>query len=446
MREQRQPKGKLKLFTCGIALFGLLGCGPSQGEATRGAKDKPAAEELRLATHPGYVTPPGMRQECLGRLVFDVRPNMQWGINPPQGVVSSLFGFTDDMHGGHDAVHIGHLQMVVSAPAGIAELQDSLDSMGKKKGNAIYEYEQMIETDKRRIKGLSEVLEDPRKNVNNEDTSHWGESIERIKNDIKDMEASIANIQKNWHPIDLGIPNSKGYAAGPDLYAFLYHDGHLYKFLSASTDDASYEEREREFHDVLKRFQFRKPYEIPKQPGLCVPNGFLPDDGRTSFHTEVSIRYADRPGVIYTLNTGVVGEQGNPGPEATLFNATTRAASGIVAGYGARVQKSIGPRSTTIGALPADQGGISLNVADPGKPAVLNYSVYTGYGGWKGSHVLPYITVDMRSFTREQERTLKTNPPSFEESLTRLQGLLKSIRLRPTDPVMPELQSANLRN
>jgi hypothetical protein len=65
--------------------------------------------------------------------------------------------------------------------------------------------------------------------------------------------------------------------------------------------------------------------------------------------------------------------------------------------------------------------------------------VYTGYGGWGGSAVLPAIVVDMRSFTKEQERALKKNPPPLDESLQRLDALLKSIRLRPTTPPMPEL-------
>jgi len=109
--------------------------------------------------------------------------------------------------------------------------------------------------------------------------------------------------------------------------------------------------------------------------------------------------------------------------------------------YGVKVNKSFGPRPAHIGALSADQGGISLNVADPGKPPVYNYSVYTGYAGWPNSQVLPYITVDMRSFTRQQDKSLKADPPPFDESLARLDKLLKSIRLRPTQPAMPEIQN-----
>jgi hypothetical protein len=81
-----------------------------------------------------------------------------------------------------------------------------------------------------------------------------------------------------------------------------------------------------------------------------------------------------------------------------------------------------------------------MNVADPGKPPVHSYSAYTGYLGWNHSRVLPAITVNLCSSTKEQERT-KAGPLSFEESLARLDALLKGIRLRPTEPVMPELSA-----
>jgi hypothetical protein len=162
------------------------------------------------------------------------------------------------------------------------------------------------------------------------------------------------------------------------------------------------------------------------------------------FDVKLSLRYADRPNVLYTIGTGIVGTDYQPVSEPTALMAATRANIGRDPGpeneeAARRLLKRIEAHDVMIGALPAQQGGIAVNTADPGKPVTPNYSVYTGYGGWKGSQVLPFITVEMRSFTREQERTFKTDPPPFEESLQRLDALLKSIRLRPTEPPMPEL-------
>ena len=194
----RQPR-KLAALACSITLIGLLGCGPSgaQDEAAQPKqRPKPSADALRAATHPGYTTPAGTRQECLGRLVFDVQREMQWGINAPGLSSGDRFRFTNDMHGGHDAVHVANLQIVVSAPAKRTDIDRMLASEAGGKGTAIREYRTMIETKKGRIEDLSAVLKDPSKNVNNEDTSNWGASIERIKKEVTDIETSIADIEK----------------------------------------------------------------------------------------------------------------------------------------------------------------------------------------------------------------------------------------------------------
>jgi hypothetical protein len=67
-----------------------------------------------------------------------------------------------------------------------------------------------------------------------------------------------------------------------------------------------------------------------------------------------------------------------------MIQATARASTGILAGAIAagRTVKTLGPRAVKIGALPAWQGGIAMNMADPGKPPVVSYSIYTGAGGW----------------------------------------------------------------
>ena len=203
--------------------------------------------------------------------------------------------------------------------------------------------------------------------------------------------------------------------------------------------EAPFEIRKVAFLDMLKRFQTRALYQVPKEPGICIPYGFIPDDGTGHFRTEVSFRYKDRPGVIYSMGTSVVGERNYLG-ESAMLTATARSAGALGSGLvGGRDAKAVGPHQVKIGVLDAWQGGVSLNVADRGKPPVRSYSVYTAYDGHAHSRVLPSIRVNLLSFTREQEDTLKIDPPPLEESLQRLDTLLKSIRLRPSLPEMPEL-------
>lgn len=266
-----------------------------------------------------------------------------------------------------------------------------------------------------------------------------------MKKEISDDQTSIERIEADWQSLDLGLPDSLGYAAGPTLYAFLLRDGRAYRFMSTGgAHEAPFAERKMAFMDMLQRFRVRQLYEIPTELGLCIPYGFIPDDGRGHFRMEVSWRYTDRPGVLYTIGTAVVGERGLPHGESPVLQATARAGASVLSGglMAGRQVRSVGPRPVKMGALTAYQGGFSVNVADEGQRPVFSYNVYTGYGGWMHSRVLPAITVNLRSFTPEQDRSLKVNPPPFDESLQRLDAVLQSIRLRPTDQPMPEMLEA----
>lgn len=421
----------------------LLGCGPSKAEREAQAPQAapPSAEELQKAAHPAYTPPPNTRQECLGRLSFDAPGTMEWGISKPNSWSGDRFRFTEHMHGPEDYVLLGNVQIVVSAPATWDHIVSMQRGEAAGKNIAIREYQRGIESDERRRIDLEAVLKDPSLKINNEDMSGYPAAIERIKNEILETKSRIARLETDWHPLELGLPKALGYAAGSTLYAFLLRDGRAFQFMATGGEGAPpFEERKAAFLSMLRQFRPRALYEVPKEPGICIPYGFIPDDGTGHFRTEVSFRYKDRPGVIYSLGTAVVGEMNYLG-ESPMLAATARSAGTLGSGLvGGREAKAIGPHTVKIGALDAWQGGVSLNVADRDKPPVRSYSVYTGYNGYAHSRVLPAIRVNMRSFTKEQESSLKADPPPLDESLQRLDSLLKSIRLRPTNPKMPELQ------
>jgi hypothetical protein len=417
----------------------LAACGPAdaQHEASAPEPTAPSAEQLRLATHPGYATPPGVRQECLGRLVLDTPRDIEWGLSRPGLWSGDHFRFTETMHGDDEHVDIGNIGVVVLAPAKWSDIERMQSGTNAEKSIAIREYRNEIKGREGTIERLSAIVEDPSLNINNNDISKYPASIERQKKEIAEIESHIAGLQSDYHPIDLGLPQSLGYAAGPTLYAFILRDGRAYQFMSTGGDHApSFEVRQAAFFDFLKRFRTRALYEIPKEPGICFPYGFVADDGTSHSGTVVSFRFKDRPGVIYTFGAQVAGELGFEG-EAALVQATSTATAGRM-GIG-RDPKTLGPRQFKIGALPGWQGGFSLNIAPEGKPEVRSYELYAGTEGHPHSRALPAIRLVMRSFTREQERSLKSDPPPIGESSKRFDALVDSIRLRPTDPVMPEL-------
>ena len=427
----------------------LTACQPSSAQRDdieAEAPPHPTAAHKAEALHAGHRSAPGSRQECLGRLVWDVAaPGMEWGVMAPGARSGDRFRFTEYLHGGHDLVTAANIQMVVLQPARFSDLERMLDEVDAEKGIAIHTYKKRNEIAKRRIAGLEEVLQDPSLNTSNDDLTRYPTSIAELRQRIQDDQTSIERIEADWQPLDLGLPDSLGYAAGPTLYAFLLRDGRAYRFMSTGgAHEAPFAERKKAFMDMLQRFRVRQLYEIPTELGLCIPYGFIPDDGRGHFRMEVSWRYTDRPGVLYTIGTAVVGERGLPHGESPVLQATARAGASLLSGglMAGRQVRSVGPRPVKIGALSAYQGGFSVNVAEPDQRPVFSYNVYTGYGGWMHSRVLPAITVNLRSFTPEQDRSLKSNPPPFDESLQRLDAVLQSIRLRPTDQPMPEMLEA----
>lgn len=421
----------------------LVGCQPSSARDEQRPRPTPEPEQLRQALYEGYVTPPGVKQECLGRLVFDAPRDMQWGVGPLR-FPWVRYGFNERMHGGHDDLWISGTQVLVLVESKQSDLRILVREVEAEKSIAIREYRARATTARRMMERSKSQLADPESGFTEEEKASIRKAVATDEQELAEIDKNIGLIEKSWHPMDLGLPDALGYQAGPDLHAFLLRNGRVYKFLRASGEgDPPFDQRKREFLELVQRFQPRKLHEIPTVRGICVPFGFIPDDGTLPARIEVSLRSLEHPGVIYTIGSKVVGEQGVNGSEPALLKAIGRAGgAGFALGLGREV-KAIGPGKALIGALPAQQGGIAMNVADEGQPVVHGYSVYTGYGGWGHSRVLPALTVDMRSFTKKQEPELvNRNPPPLKEAMARYEALLKSIRLRPTQPPMPELAAA----
>ncbi|MEF9402118.1 MULTISPECIES: hypothetical protein [Ralstonia solanacearum species complex] len=143
--------------------------------------------------------------------------------------------------------------------------------------------------------------------------------------------------------------------------------------------------------------------------------------------------------MIYKLNFAAV-PAGTPSA-TTLLNATGRSMAGLVGNSpeGMKVTQRLGPRPVKIGALTSEQGGVVVQAQRSGKPPREGYHAYAGNAGWSGSQILPTIEVVMESASREAYPKLNADAPPYAEARPRFDALLKSIRLRPTMPPMPEL-------
>ena len=437
----------------------LVGCGRAQeaADAADAANRMPIidAATLQEGVNPGYVTPPGVRQECIGRQAFDAPWDMEWGTYR-QEWEDMRSGFSYALQSGSETLYIGDLKIHVSrddrraTPEDTPErsakqyLDDWIDSIKLGDAAAIKRYTKENESLRGSIKGLQNLKRTIR---DKQKTQSIDAEINDYRKEIADNERTIVDIKEDKPELDMGMPDARGWNAD----AIVLRNGYAYQFSMSGRGVLTGKETKQElaalrarnraaFIKAVQHFRYRNLYEIPKERGICVPYGFWPDDGTSTYHTNATMRWADRPNVLYHIDTGTVTERGSE---------TTLSAASAVAGMGLgsilqdeaikRVKKRIGPRRAMIGGLGSEQGGAVLNVADDGKPPVDNYVVYTGYGGYGSSQVLPFVIVEMRSYTQEQEPQLKQNPPPFDESMQRLELFLKGVRMRPTDVPMPEL-------
>ncbi|MDE2400036.1 MAG: hypothetical protein KGL90_00015 [Burkholderiales bacterium] len=426
----------------------LIACQPSKADDKARTVPRPSKQDLEQALNASYIPKATSKQECLGRLTFNVDGAFKWALsantNTPKDqmpTVSREIRSTDETLDYDEFVYA-----LIFPGATQAQLDEDYQNAIEK---LIYLKQDLAKDIELREEILQDLIhEDPSKRDPNISQEKHDQYIVERKQEIAEKKAELATFGSATHPMDFGMPDRKGYAQGRYLQGYLLSQGVYYRFVMGdnSNDHRTNAEREAWFSDFMKRFQPRKLYEIPKERGVCFPYGFIPDDGTKPFHTAAGIRFDDRPNVLYVINTQVVGERPVTN---TLFEATSRASVGLMPGFANEevakvIKKRVGPHRAFIGELASEQGGAAVRLTE-GKRQFDNYSVYTGYMGWMGSQVLPFIAVDMRSFTRAQTarseiERLKTDPPPFEESKGRLDALLKSVRLRPTTPTMPELQ------
>lgn len=439
----------MKIFTLMMIVVMVSGCDFARGTNSqnaakvKGTKVLPTDEEMKRGVSASYRSPPGMLQECLGRLIFDVSKPVVWPTYASRDSDRWLYSFfSQEVFDPGDGIRLGDVKIGVLSPITDATLEEIRFVMPEPK-----------------IVRLKKNIADAMKYTEKVKNSKMPEArIQRVvedrQNRIREWEKMITETQAGYETLSLPFAEGEGFwtseARDRDgsytlsiLQAYLRRDGFLYVFQSkVALDSEMTKARHHErFIEVMQRFRPRKTHEIPTELGVCIPHGFISDDGRTITDIKQSMRFEDAPGVLYTIRTGNSTE-GNE--KAAFITAIGTAMAGKVDSRGESgprpvLTHQIAPHLTKIGELNASQGGFAIRISNVGKSPYEVYNVFTGYSGWRDVAVLPFILIEMSTRTIEQAPELRQNPPPFKQSMDRLNTLLKSTRLRPTNPLMPEL-------
>ncbi|KPN87520.1 hypothetical protein AL066_31480 [Pseudomonas nunensis] len=146
--------------------------------------------------------------------------------------------------------------------------------------------------------------------------------MERLKDEIKILEESAAD--KTIKEYALNISDS--YVFGDNTtpsQVLLWRNNRIYYFNFNTPTKNSAED----IKDLIARFEPRELYQVPNGPGVCLPYGFIHDDGKTGFSVKNSLRFTSTPNVIMSMinasqddptkaTTGTYNTDHNPGYDA----------------------------------------------------------------------------------------------------------------------------------
>ena len=361
----------------------------------------------------GLIIPAGMaladtpRQECIGRMTFDVPEDMQWATfhadytNRISEGGGHGFGVKVGASGDNASYDYDGLTIFVSD---IVE-RDTFDGAARYIKGTANLYRKRLEKDLQIANfRLSELP----------GLGYGDREISALEADIEEIKQKISHAK--IHEYDLGIPDAYflGDHVSPGI-ALLWHKNRVYYF---SFSKAGPDSAER-IKALMARFQPRELYEAPKGPGFCFPYGVIADDGKTAYSIKNSLRFTKTPNVIFTLLTASANDPWQTKPTQGTYDSDYRP------GYDAeKWRKTPFIERIQLGKRLAGLEGWRLD-PKPGSGEQERAWFALAHRGGTGS---PLLAVQMFTFQKGTDDLTELTPPP-EEVVPRFMKLSESIRL-----------------
>ncbi|MCL5227306.1 hypothetical protein [Pseudomonas nunensis] len=254
------------------------------------------------------------KQECVGRLTFDVPEKIEWATYPTENKLISGGGghtFSKNISSENEYLSYNHsgLTLRVSNITTHHEFDLQRNAILYTDETSKKETLEKIDTKKGRLQSIQEM-------------NYSTDVIERLKDEIKILEESAAD--KTIKEYALNISDS--YVFGDNTtpsQVLLWRNNRIYYFNFNTPTKNSAED----IKDLIARFEPRELYQVPNGPGVCLPYGFIHDDGKTGFSVKNSLRFTSTPNVIMSMinasqddptkaTTGTYNTDHNPGYDA----------------------------------------------------------------------------------------------------------------------------------
>lgn len=360
----------------------------------------------------GLLIPAGMaladapRQECIGRMTFDVPEDMQWATYSAQRTykISDGWGghiFTPKVTAKGDTGSYDYDGLVIRV-SDIVERSVFDDAAGYIKGTANL-YQKELHKKKATFERILERFKRD---------GYKPEEISDIEGEIKKIEREIPLAK--IHEYDLGIPDA--YFLGGHIApgkALLWRNNRVYYFAfgKAGPDSAA------RIKALMARFQPRELYEVPQDPGFCFPYGFIADDGKTAYSIKNSLRFTQTPNVIFTLVAASANDPWQTKPTTGTYDSDYRP------GYDAnKWTKTSFIERLYLGKRLAGLEGWRL---DPNPGSGEQERAWFGLAHTGGT-LSPLLAVQMFTFQKGTDDLTGLTPPP-EEVIPRFKALSESI-------------------
>ncbi|WP_312957414.1 T6SS immunity protein Tli4 family protein [Stutzerimonas nitrititolerans] len=361
----------------------------------------------------GLLVPAGLaladtpRQECLGRMTFEVPEEMQWATYSAQrtnriatdGWGGHIFTPKVTAKGDNGRYNYDGLTIRVS---NIVE-RDTFDGAASYIKGSVSLYQKQLKKDLAIANfRLSELP-----------------SLGYGQKEISELEADIAEIERQIpltkiHEYDLGIPDA--YFLGDHVSpgrALLWRNNRVYSFAFSQAGPDSAER----IKALVERFQPRELYEVPQGPGFCFPYGFIADDGKTAYSIKNSLRFTRTPNVIFTFVAASANDPWQTRPTEGTYDTDYRP------GYDAsKWKKTSFIERLYLGKRLAGLEGWRLD-PKPGSGEQERAWFALAHRGGTGS---PLLAVQMFTFQKGTDDLTELTPPP-EEVIPRFKKLSESI-------------------
>jgi len=252
---------------------------------------------LLLGNHSALAEP--AFNECLGRTSFQSPEAFEWATFAiERSKIASAGGhvFSKNVHAVGDYVSYDYDEMTIR----VSDVT-TREKFDRQRNAIIHEteaYKKILQDDLKTNERLLETIKRMK---------YSADIIKNQENEITKLEDQIRQTKTYEH--DLGIPDSHVLGSKETPYEFLLWRNNRVFYFNMNKPAENSAQR---IKDLAARFEARDLYQVPEGPGVCMPYGFIHDDGKTGFNVKNSLRFTSTPNVIMSLINASLGNHAKP--------------------------------------------------------------------------------------------------------------------------------------